>query len=325
MYKLLKPYDRISWEVPLVGDVVELMDVSAPEGAAREKELAEKLAVCDILQADVDITVDDALLAKAPSLKAVVCTSIGVDYVDLAAATRRGVMVANNPDFCILSVAEYAIGMLYALMRRIPEGVQAVSENRWQAREFLGGMELYGKTLGVLGFGKTGKEVARQAVGIGMRVHAYDPYMNEQAAKELGAHPMSMEEVLKTSDVVTIHVPLMPETRGLIGPAQFALMKQGAYLVNVARGGIVDEAALLQNLQNDRLAGAAIDVMGQEPPDPQNPLLNLKGKNFFITPHIAWSTQEASDRNSDFYAEQIKALAAGEIPMAVVNKEVLKK
>lgn len=325
MFKLLKPFGTLGWERGSLGKMVDLMGLTKPEGAEREKELAEKLAVCDILQADVDIEVNEALFEKAPNLKAVFCTSIGLDYVDLEAASKRGILVANSPDFCVLSVAEYAIGMLYALLRRIPEGVWTVKEDNWKARNSLGGMELYGKTLGVVGFGKTGREVARQALGIGMNVNAYDPYMNTDLAISMGAVPMSMDEVLKSADIVTIHVPLMEETWNLISHEQFNLMKNGVYLVNVARGGIVDESALLVNLKSGKVAGAALDVLSAEPPELDHPLIAYSGKNLIITPHIAWYTREAALRNHEFYTRQVEAFVNGQTPMAVANKCVIKE
>lgn len=324
MYNLLKPYGTISWELPLVGDVVNLMGIQAQQEPERQRELEEKLRECHILQADVDIAVDRELMEKAPNLKAIFCTSIGVDFVDRKAATERGILVANNPDFCILAVAEYAIGMIYALLRHIPEGAEAVKRGDWQARGQLGGAELFGRTLGIIGFGKTGREVARQAVGIGMKVNAYDPYMNWELAEKTGVIPMKLEDVIRSADIITIHVPLMEATRNLISEAEFAEMKEGVYLINVARGGIVDEEALLKNLDCGKVAGAALDVLGTEPPGAEHPLLQVKGKNVVITPHIAWYTKEAAEKNHQLYEKQVRAFVNGEEPPFVINREVLK-
>ena len=324
MYKLLKPFGRISWETECVGDIVELVGLESGDHEERKAELDRKLAECDILQADVDIKVDEELFSKAPNLKAVFCTSIGTDYVDLKAATEHGVIVANNPDFCILAVAEYAVGMMYALMRNIPRGVEGVKEGNWAIRGSLGGAELFGKTLGVIGFGKTGREVARQAIGIGMDVNCYDPFMNEELAAKLGAKPMTMEEVLESADVVTIHVPLMDETRNLISAEQFGMMKDGVYLVNCARGGIVNEEALLEALKSGKVKGAALDVLSEEPPKPDHILLNYEGDNLIITPHIAWYTAEAAVKNHIFYSEQVRDFVEGRTPKAVANRDVLR-
>lgn len=304
--------------------MVNYLSLTEPEGPAREKELEEKLKICDILQADVDIQVDEALFQKAPNLKAVFCTSIGVDYVDLEAASKRNIIVANNPDFCVGAVAEYAIGLLYAITRRIPEGVQAVRDGRWEDRGQLGGTELFGKSLGIIGFGKTGREVARQALGIGMKVNVKinnpDPHNKAQQVRDMGATPMTMEEVLRNSDILTLHVPLAGETRNLIGEEQFRQMKEGAYLINVARGGVVDENALLANLENGKLAGAALDVLLEEPPSKGNPLLRYQGNNLILTPHMAWYTQEAEDKNDQYFIEQVRDFVNGNTPKGIVNK-----
>lgn len=304
--------------------MVNFLSLTEPEGPAREKELEEKLKICDILQADVDIQVDEALFQKAPNLKAVFCTSIGVDYVDLEAASKRNIIVANNPDFCVGAVAEYAIGLLYAITRRIPEGVQAVRDGRWEDRGQLGGTELFGKSLGIIGFGKTGREVARQALGIGMKVNVKinnpDPHNKAQQVRDMGATPMTMEEVLRNSDILTLHVPLAGETRNLIGEEQFRQMKEGAYLINVARGGVVDENALLANLENGKLAGAALDVLLEEPPSKGNPLLRYQGNNLILTPHMAWYTQEAEDKNDQYFIEQVRDFVNGNTPKGIVNK-----
>lgn len=304
--------------------MVNFLSLTEPEGPAREKELEEKLKICDILQADVDIQVDEALFQKAPNLKAVFCTSIGVDYVDLEAASKRNIIVANNPDFCVGAVAEYAIGLLYAITRRIPEGVQAVRDGRWEDRGQLGGTELFGKSLGIIGFGKTGREVARQALGIGMKVNVKinnpDPHNKAQQVRDMGATPMTMEEVLQNSDILTLHVPLAGETRNLIGEEQFRQMKEGAYLINVARGGVVDENALLANLENGKLAGAALDVLLEEPPSKGNPLLRYQGNNLILTPHMAWYTQEAEDKNDQYFIEQVRDFVNGNTPKGIVNK-----
>ena len=304
--------------------MVNFLSLTEPEGPAREKELEEKLKICDILQADVDIQVDEALFQKAPNLKAVFCTSIGVDYVDLEAASKRNIIVANNPDFCVGAVAEYAIGLLYAITRRIPEGVQAVRDGRWEDRGQLGGTELFGKSLGIIGFGKTGREVARQALGIGMKVNVKinnpDPHNKAQQVRDMGATPMTMEEVLRNSDILTLHVPLAGETRNLIGEEQFRQMKEGAYLINVARGGVVDENALLANLENGKLAGAALDVLLEEPPSKGNPLLRYQVNNLILTPHMAWYTQEAEDKNDQYFIEQVRDFVNGNTPKGIVNK-----
>ena len=325
MLNMLKPFGDDGEKV-LVGDLVNYMTLTETEGPAREKELEEKLRICDILVADVDIKVNESLMEKAPKLKYVLCTSAGVDYVDLEAATRRNIIVANNPDFCVVAVAEYAVGLMYAIMRRIPEGAAAVAANNWQKRELLEQKELFGKTLGIIGFGKTGKDVVRQALGIGMKVHVrvHEPDLGNKAdeIRAMGAIPMNFDQVISSSDVLSLHVPMTDDTRNLIGEREFERMRDGAYLINVARGGVVNEEALLKNLNNGKLAGAALDVLIEEPPTSRHPLLNYQGDNLIITPHAAWFTSEADQKNNAYMIKQVTDIVQGNTPQGIVNTQV---
>ena len=323
MLNLLKPFgdDR---EKALVGDLVNYMTLTETDGPSREQELEEKLKVCDILQADVDIRVDKTFLEKAPNLKYILCTSIGVDYIDLDAAAEQQVIVANNPDFCVVAVAEYAVGLMYAIMRRIPEGAAAATSGNWEKRNSLEQSELFGKTLGIIGFGKIGRDVARQALGIGMKVHVRvnepDPLNKAEKIREIGAIPMSLQEVLASSDVLSLHVPMTDSTKDLIGWAELEQMKDGAYLINVARGGVVNEEALLKALDSGKLAGAAMDVLEKEPPENSHPLLTYKKDNLILTPHAAWFTTEAEKKNDDFFVQQVKDIVNGTTPKGIVNR-----
>jgi D-3-phosphoglycerate dehydrogenase len=278
------------------------------------------LEVCDILIGDVDVAIDRALIAKAPKLKAVLCVSVGVDYVDAEALNERGVILANNPDFCTVAVAEYAMGLIYALLRRIPAGARAAQEGRWRERGRLGGPELFGKTLGVLGFGRIGQDLARQAKGIGMEVLAYNAFTKEAAAKRLGVTPVSQEALLAQSDIVSVHVPLREGTRALIGAAQLDGMKDGAYLVNTARGGVLDEDALLAALQSGKLAGAALDVIEQEPPAAESPLIGAAREyNLILTPHIGWHSFDAREKALSCLKRQVQAVVSGRLPEECLN------
>lgn len=319
MISMFKPFgdDR---EKKFLREYVNYMTLAETEASNRESEFTEKLKVCEIIQADVDITIDEEFISRAPKLKYILCTSVGVDYVDLEAADRRGIIVANNPDFCNVAVAEYTMALLYTGMRRIPEGMNAVSEGNWERRNILEQRELFGKTLGIIGFGKIGRDVARQAAGIGMKVQVKTSASNIEAIQKAGAHAVSFEELLQTSDVISMHVPLTENTRDMIGEKEFDLMKEGTYLINVARGGIVSESALINNLNNGKLSGAAIDVLVDEPPDPDNPLLNYSGENLILTPHMAWFTKEAEEKNNRYLTEQVKAIAGGNMPEGIVNR-----
>lgn len=323
MLTLFKPYGSIQMEKQLFGNLVEVVGVTEPEGPARDAEIREKIRTCDILQADVDLTVDKDLVQGAEKLRAVLCTSIGVDYVNLEDLTEAGILAANNPDFCINAVAEYAIGMMFAVVRCIPKAAFGVANDNWAVRRETGGVELAGKTLGLIGFGRIGREVARMAAALGMRVAAYDAYMNTEAAAAMGVKPATLDEIYARSDVISIHAPLTAETKGMINKDTLAKMKDGTYLVNVARGGIIVEEDLAEAVKSGKLAGVALDVLQEEPPMREHPLLGLVEENILITPHTAWNTREAERRADEHFAEQLKAISAGRLPPSLLNKDVL--
>jgi phosphoglycerate dehydrogenase-like enzyme len=323
MYTLFKPYGSIAWEKENLHEFVDVIGVSATPAPASELEAG--LEACDILVGDVDITIDKALISKAPKLKAVLCTSVGVDYVDAEALNERGVILANNPDFCVVAVAEYAMGLIYALLRRIPAGTEAVGQGKWQERNRLGGPELCGRNLGIVAFGRIGRDLARQAKGIGMNVFAYDAFMDEASAKNLGVTPVPLDTLLKQSDIVSIHAPLNEHTRHLIGANEIAAMRDGAYLINAARGGVLDETALLAALTGGKLAGAALDVLEQEPPPADHPLLRAaKEHNLILTPHIGWHSFDASEKALRCLKQQVQAVVKGLLPNECLNAAHIK-
>ena len=323
MLTLFKPYGTIELEQKLFGHIVNVIGITEPEGPAREKEIQEKMKVCDILQADVDIPVNRELVKDAERLRAVLCTSIGVDYVNMKEMTEAGVPVANNPDFCIEAVAEYAIGLMFAVTRKIPKAVNGVAADNWAVRRTTGGIELRGKVFGLLGFGRIGRETARMALGLGMKVIAYDAYMNTDAAAAMGVTAVTLEELYRQADVISIHAPLTEETRGLIDRHALEKMKEGVYLINVARGGIVVEEDLLEAVEAGKLGGVALDVLEQEPPGTDHPLLRLIDRNILITPHTAWNTREAEEKADNHFAEQLKAVTAGVSPPSLLNRDVM--
>jgi D-3-phosphoglycerate dehydrogenase len=318
MHTLFKPYGSIHWEAANLNELVKVVGVSSTPASAAE--LAAGLRDCDILVGDVDIMIDKALIDKAPKLKAVLCTSVGVDYVDMKALNERGIILANNPDFCVVAVAEYTMGLIFALLRRIPAGIEAVRNGRWQERARLGGPELCGRNLGIIAFGRIGRDLARQARGIGMNVFAYDAFIDADAVRRLGVVPMSLEDLLAQSDIVSIHAPLNENTLHLIGPAQIAMMKDGAYLLNAARGGVLDEKALLEGLESGKLAGAALDVLEQEPPEADHPLLKAAEHfNLVLTPHIGWHSFDARKKGLDCLKKQVEKVVAGCLPDECLN------
>jgi D-3-phosphoglycerate dehydrogenase len=278
-------------------------------------DLAERIGDYDAIVIRSATKVTAELLERAERLKVIGRAGVGVDNVDVEAATRRGIVVANAPESTVVSAAEHAVGLLVALARNIPQAHQALKEGRWE-RSRWGGIELAGKTLGLLGFGRIGQQVARRAVGLGMRAVAYDPFVARERFRELGVERLdSMEEVLAQSEFLTLHLPLGPETRGIIGREAFARMRDGVRLVNAARGELVDEEGLVEAVQSGKVAGAALDVFSTEPYS--GPLLELE--NVIVTPHLAASTEEAQDRAGVIVAEQVVAALAGGLVTNAVN------
>ena len=278
-------------------------------------DLAERIGEYDaiVIRSATKLTAE--LIDRAERLKVIGRAGVGVDNVDVEAATRRGIVVANAPESTVVSAAEHTIGLLLALSRNIPQAHAALKQGRWERSRY-GGLELADKTLGVLGFGRIGQQVARRGAGLGMRVAAYDPYVSKERFRELGVERAeSTEDVYAAADFLTIHLPLTSETRGAINAAAFAAMKPGIRVVNAARGELVDEEALLEALRSGHVAGAALDVYSEEPYS--GPLLELD--NVVATPHLAASTEEAQDRAGVIVAEQVVAALEGELVTNAVN------
>jgi D-3-phosphoglycerate dehydrogenase len=277
--------------------------------------LAEAIGGYDALVVRSQTRVDAAVIAAAANLKVVARAGIGLDNVDVDAATRRGIMVVNAPQSNILSAAEHTIALLLALARNIPQADASLRAGHWSREEFQG-VELHGKTLGIVGMGRVGTMVAQRALAFGMRLIAYDPYVSRDRARELSIELMpDLEALLVQADFVTIHLPRTAETEGLIGARELALMRDGARIVNTARGGIVDEAALEDALRSGRLAGAALDVFADEPVT-QHPLFGVP--NVVVTPHLGAATQEAQDKAGTAIAEMVRLALRGEfVPYAV--------
>ncbi len=235
----------------------------------------------------------ELLSAAAPRLSVVGVASVGIDRIDVEAATRAGVMVVNAPTGNTIAAAEHTMALMLALLRHVPTADASVRAGEWERGRYTG-RELRGKTLGLVGLGKIGKAVARRAAGFEMRVITSDPYLTEDQAAEFGAKLVGLAELLHRSDVISVHTPLTAQTRGMLGRAQLEATKPGAFVLNVARGGIVDEAALADALTSGHLAGAAVDVYSTEPITADNPL--RAAPNLVLTPHLGASTAEAQDR-----------------------------
>jgi D-3-phosphoglycerate dehydrogenase / 2-oxoglutarate reductase len=296
----------------------EIGEVDVRTGLA-EAELCLAVADVDALVVRSQTKVTEAVLEAGKRLRVVGRAGVGVDNIDVGAATKRGILVVNAPRGNIAAAAEHTIALLLSLARWIPQADASVRRGEWQRSRYTG-VEIRGKTLGVIGLGNIGTEVAKRAQGLEMEVIAYDPVVPEERAEQFNVELVTLDELLRRADFVTVHVPLVDATRNLIDADRLALMKPTARLVNAARGGIVDEAALAGALKRGEIAAAAADVFENEPPT-GSPLLELA--NFVATPHIAASTAEAQTSVAFDVAEEVAAVLAGELPRYTVNAPAL--
>jgi D-3-phosphoglycerate dehydrogenase len=284
-----------------------------------DSDLADSIGRYDaiIVRSATKVTAD--LIERADNLKVIGRAGVGIDNVDVEAATRRGIVVANAPESTVISAAEHTIGLLVALTRNIPQAHAALKQGRWERKTY-GGVELADKTLGVLGFGRIGQQVARRAAGLGMRVVAYDPFVSRDRFRELGVERVESEQdVYAAADFLTLHLPLTEETRKSINADAFGKMRDGVRIVNAARGALVDEDDLLAALKSGKVGGAALDVFSTEPYS--GPL--LEEDNVVVTPHLAASTEEAQDRAGLIIAEQVAAALDGGLVSNAVNIPVI--
>ena len=298
---------------------VELLRSKFDVDVDSSSDLAEAIGRYDaiVIRSATKLTAD--LIERGERLKVIGRAGVGVDNVDVEAATRRGIVVANAPESTVVTVAEHTIGLLVALARNIPQAHAALKGGRWERSKY-SGIELADKTLGLLGFGRIGQQVARRALGLGMRVVAHDPFVAPERFRELGVERAeSRDDVLAASDVISLHLPLTAETRESIDAATFAKMKDGVRLVNAARGALIDEEALAAALESGKVAGAALDVFSKEPYD--GPLLAYD--TVVATPHLAASTGEAQDRAGVIIAEQVAAALEGGAVSNAVNIPVI--
>jgi D-3-phosphoglycerate dehydrogenase len=259
--------------------------------------------------------VTEPILAAATRLKVIGRAGVGVDNVDVEAATKRGIVVVNAPQSTIVSAAEHTIGLMLGLARSIPQAHAALKGGRWERSRFAG-LELAEKTLGLIGFGRIGQQVARRARGLAMHVVVYDPFVAPERIRELGAeHARTLDEVLRKADFLSLHSTLTTDTRGLIGKRELDRAKDGIRIVNVARGELIDEQALVAALHSGKVGGAALDVFLNEPYS--GPLLELD--NVVVTPHLGASTREAQDRAGLIVAEQVAEALEGRVASNAVN------
>jgi D-3-phosphoglycerate dehydrogenase len=289
-------------------------DVVNVDGTDRPALLAA-LAKADAILVRSATQVDAEAIAAAPKLKVVARAGVGLDNVDIKAATAAGVMVVNAPTSNVVSAAELAIAQMLGLARHVPDANQSLKAGEWKRSQFTGA-ELYEKTVGIVGLGRIGGLVAQRLAGFGVELIGYDPYITPARAEAMGVKLASLEEVMKQSDFITIHIPKTPETTGMISTAQFAIAKPNLRIVNCSRGGIIDEAALYTALSTNQIAGAGLDVFVTEPPK-DNPLLTLK--NILVTPHLGASTDEAQEKAGISVAKSVRLALAGDLVPDAVN------
>ena len=266
------------------------------------EELSAALRETDGLIVRSETKVTAELMSAAPNLRVVGRAGVGVDNIDVAAATARGIVVMNAPDGNTITTAEHTIALLVALARNVPQANSSVKAAKWERKKFIGA-ELRGKTLGIIGLGRIGRAVAQRAAALGMKIVAHDPFIAVDSAGDVEIESASLDQVLARADFLTIHTPLTTETRGLINADAFEKMKPGARVINCARGGLVDEAALHDAIVSGKIAGAALDVFEQEPPPAEHPLLRLD--EVIVTPHLGASTTEAQEAVAFTVAEQM--------------------
>jgi D-3-phosphoglycerate dehydrogenase len=280
------------------------------------KEFAQHLGDADALFVRSAVKVNADVLAKAPKLRVIGRAGVGVDNVDLPAATAAGVLVMNTPGGNAVAVAEHTLGLMLCMARSLPQAIASTKSGKWEKKKFMGA-ELRGKTLGILGLGYIGQEVVKRARGFEMKIVANDPYANPRTAADLGVPLVTLDELYAHSDYITVHVAITKETTGMLNDGAFARMKPGVRIVNCARGELVDGEALARAIQSGKVAGAAIDVFETEPPPAGDPLLALE--TVLATPHIGGSTGEAQETVGVRIVEQVVEYLQRGVAVNAVN------
>ena len=302
----------------IASEGIELLQKNVPTDIKRgltPEELVDIIGDYDALVVRSETKVTSPVIEAGRNLKVVARAGIGVDNIDLDAATRAGIAVVNAPIGNTVAAAEHTLALMLSLARNVPQAYASMKEGQWQRSAFMG-IEVRNKTLGIIGLGRVGSEVARRASSFGMRLIAFDPFVAPDFAARLGVTTMTLDELLPQADFITLHTPLTPGTTKMINTEQLAKMKPGARLINVARGELVDEDALLQALENEQLAGVALDVFTNEPP---GDLPLLRHPRLMATPHLGASTQEAQREVAIEAAEQVIAVLNGQPARNTVN------
>ncbi|WP_102274713.1 phosphoglycerate dehydrogenase [Cytobacillus massiliigabonensis] len=317
----------------LVADSISeegLLPLSEMENAAiiqkKTTDQEVNLEIIDALLVRSATKVNEKLLNKMPNLKIIARAGVGVDNIEVEAATRRGIVVINAPDGNTISTAEHTFAMMASMMRNIPQAHQTVKNLEWKRNHFLG-TELYGKTLGIIGMGRIGTEIAKRSKAFGMTIKVYDPFLTKDRASKLGVESCEIDGVLEEADIITVHTPLTAETKGIINEQALRKTKKGVFFLNCARGGIIDEQALAKYIGIGHVAGAALDVFETEPPG-ENPL--LKFDNVIVTPHLGASTKEAQLNVSIQVAKEVRLFlennpVSNSINLPAISKDIFDK
>jgi len=295
-------------------------------GTPAREVLLREVADVDGLYCNITERIDSEVLNTGTRLKVVASMSVGFDHIDLDAATKKGILATHTPGVLTEAVADETFGLMLALARRLVEADAYVRDGSWKLKwspMLLVGRDVYAKTLGIYGLGRIGIAVARRAKGFGMKVIYYDAIRNEEAEKVHGIEFKTKDEVVAESDYLSVHVPYTPETRNSIGAKEFKMMKRTAYIINTARGGVVDEKALVDALREGTIAGAALDVFEREPVEPDNPLLKMK--NVVLAPHLASGSIESRTAMAVLAANNLVAGLTGQTPPNLINKQVLQR
>jgi D-3-phosphoglycerate dehydrogenase len=315
---------RVLVSDPITAAGIELLKRAGLEVEVKtdhtKEELLAKIKNYDALIVRSQTKVTAALIEAADNLKVIGRAGVGVDNVDIAAATKKGIIVLNAPDGNTVSTAELSVAMLMALARNIPQAHGSLKSGAWDRKKYTG-MEINGKTLGIVGMGRIGTEVAKRMQAMGMNINAYDPFLTQERAEALGVNLVDLETIITQSDFITVHTPLTAETKGLFGAAEFARMKKGVRLINCARGGIYDEVALAAAIKAGQVAGAALDVYVDEPPTNRE-LIELP--QVVVTPHLGASTREAQENVAIDVAIEVIKVLKGEPFKNAVNLPRLK-
>src|SRR4030042_2627249 len=324
-----KPKAYITRELPERGlkKIKEHFDIEVwPEYAPPpRKVIVDKVATVDALVSLLSDKIDPEVFNAAPKLKIVSQLAVGFDNIDIAEATRRGIYVTNTPEVLTDTTADFAWALLMTIARRVVEADKYVRTGKWKVSwhpAMLSGRDIYGATIGIIGAGRIGYAVAKRAKGFDMRILFYDVIPRPEMEKDFGAKKVDLDTLLKESDFVSVHVPLMKETHHLVNAQKLSLMKKTAYLINNSRGPVVDEKALYEALRKEQIAGAGLDVFEQEPTPVDNPLLKLD--NVVVAPHISSASLETRAKMSEMVADNLVSFFEGKKPPNLVNSDVMK-